>query len=183
MPLFLALTNFCSSKSKPSKAGATLWNVHLIRSSWMGNSCRRVPLMILLLWFIFIFITISHCHGSRSTNVFNLTPNSPHQQTGHFLGFLPRHFPIPSSGPSRKHNDIGLQNWRSPWWSFFFFNKKVTCFFFLNFFLFYFFLLMLKQKWWWGVGWYCKWGLLVMIIKFIFGGFIYIYIYIWQCLY
>ncbi|KAH1079918.1 hypothetical protein J1N35_019679 [Gossypium stocksii] len=36
------------------------------------------------------------------------------QYKGHFLGFLPRRFPIPASGPSRKHNDLGLQSWRSP---------------------------------------------------------------------
>ncbi|KAJ4715264.1 Protein IDA-LIKE 2 like [Melia azedarach] len=75
--------------------------------------CRRR--LVLLFWFLFSFIFLfsHHTHGSRTSNVFTFKPNS-HQSRGHFLGFLPRHFPIPSSGPSRKHNDIGLQNWRSP---------------------------------------------------------------------
>ncbi|KAH0887975.1 hypothetical protein HID58_050404 [Brassica napus] len=35
-----------------------------------------------------------------------------HQVQNHksvqFLGSMPRQFPVPASGPSRKHNDIGL---------------------------------------------------------------------------
>ncbi|KAJ0041325.1 hypothetical protein Pint_27193 [Pistacia integerrima] len=60
-----------------------------------------------------LFISLfGNCHASRTTNLFNPKQNSKY--TGHFLGFLPRHFPIPASGPSRKHNDIGIQNWKSP---------------------------------------------------------------------
>ncbi|GMN32932.1 hypothetical protein TIFTF001_003878 [Ficus carica] len=47
--------------------------------------------------------------------VFNTKPKSSdhdHQVvSGHFLDFLPKGIPIPSSGPSRKHNDIGLQSY------------------------------------------------------------------------
>uniref|UniRef100_A0A7N0V0U2 Uncharacterized protein n=1 Tax=Kalanchoe fedtschenkoi TaxID=63787 RepID=A0A7N0V0U2_KALFE len=32
---------------------------------------------------------------------------------GHFMGFLPRGIPISASAPSRKHNDLGLQSWKS----------------------------------------------------------------------
>ncbi|XP_021899937.1 protein IDA-LIKE 2 [Carica papaya] len=75
--------------------------------------CRRPLLLPLLLFILLIFIfLLGHCHGSRTlnTSVFKVKPA---HNTGHFLGFLPRHFPIPTSGPSRKHNDIGLQSWRS----------------------------------------------------------------------
>ncbi|XVF58728.1 hypothetical protein PTKIN_Ptkin07bG0090200 [Pterospermum kingtungense] len=69
--------------------------------------------LVLLLWLFLIFtFLVYHCHCSRTTNVFKINPKS--QYTGHFLGFLPRHLPIPASGPSRKHNNLGLQNWRSP---------------------------------------------------------------------
>ncbi|KAJ7945272.1 Protein IDA-LIKE 2 [Quillaja saponaria] len=73
--------------------------------------CRR-PLVLLLWLLLFICITVDHCHGSRTTNVFEVNPKP--QYIGHFFGFLPRRMPIPYSGPSRKHNDIGLKNWRSP---------------------------------------------------------------------
>ncbi|XWS29400.1 hypothetical protein CRYUN_Cryun24cG0026400 [Craigia yunnanensis] len=77
----------------------------------MMVQCRRQLVLLLWLFLMFTFI-VCHCHGSRSTNVFKIKPKS--QYTGHFLGFLPRHFPIPASGPSRKHNNLGLQSWRSP---------------------------------------------------------------------
>ncbi|KAG5529145.1 hypothetical protein RHGRI_029726 [Rhododendron griersonianum] len=74
--------------------------------------CKR-PL-VQLLWVVMVFIfAFGQCHGSRSTNVmFNVNPRS--QNSGQFLGFLPRSIPIPVSGPSRKHNDIGLKSWKSP---------------------------------------------------------------------
>lgn len=43
--------------------------------------------------------------------------NGPNKSrfSGNFFGYLPkRKTPLPTSGPSRKHNDIGLQNWRLP---------------------------------------------------------------------
>lgn len=71
--------------------------------------------LVLLLWLFLMFTFIVQlCHGSRTTNVFKIKPKSQYS-TGHFLGFLPRHLPIPASGPSRKHNNLGLQSWRSPW--------------------------------------------------------------------
>ncbi|ESQ31413.1 hypothetical protein EUTSA_v10005301mg [Eutrema salsugineum] len=66
---------------------------------------------------LLLLILLGSCNGARtSTNVFN---SKPHKQENdvvssssrQFLGFLPRHFPVPASGPSRKHNDIGLLSW------------------------------------------------------------------------
>ncbi|EEF28977.1 conserved hypothetical protein [Ricinus communis] len=80
-----------------------------------GRRRRRRSLVFLLFWILLLlFISFfGYCHGSRTTaNVFDVKPKNQHR--GHFLNFLPRHFPIPTSGPSRRHNDIGLQSWRSP---------------------------------------------------------------------
>ncbi|KAK7247553.1 hypothetical protein RIF29_42438 [Crotalaria pallida] len=68
--------------------------------------CKR-PLLIVLWLLLFLFIFMSHCQGSRTTNVFKFKPKSQHH--GHFFGFLPKRLPIPYSTPSRKHNDIGLK--------------------------------------------------------------------------
>ncbi|KAE9601318.1 hypothetical protein Lalb_Chr13g0296521 [Lupinus albus] len=73
--------------------------------------CRR-PLMIILLLLFFLFIFMSHCHGSRTTNLYKFKSKSQHY--GHFFGFLPKGMPIPYSTPSRKHNDIGLISVKSP---------------------------------------------------------------------
>ncbi|XP_010462888.1 PREDICTED: protein IDA-LIKE 2-like [Camelina sativa] len=76
-----------------------------VNSKFFFFTRRTILLLLLLLGF---------CDGARTnTNVFNSKPHndavtsSPTQ----FLGFLPRHFPVPASGPSRKHNDIGLLSW------------------------------------------------------------------------
>ncbi|CAJ1974682.1 unnamed protein product [Sphenostylis stenocarpa] len=68
---------------------------------------RRHQILLLLL--ILFLSTLEHGHGSRTTTVFKFKPKSQHS-TGHFLGFLPKRMPIPYSSPSKKHNDIGLQN-------------------------------------------------------------------------
>ncbi|KAM6590601.1 hypothetical protein CsatA_013206 [Cannabis sativa] len=82
-------------------------------SSYNCSSTRRQR--ILLLW-LFIFTVVlfifGQCDGSRNPQVFKFKPKSS-QLSGHFMNFLPKRFPIPKSGPSRKHNDIGLQSWRS----------------------------------------------------------------------
>ncbi|KAL3728918.1 hypothetical protein ACJRO7_033496 [Eucalyptus globulus] len=77
----------------------------------MGVFIRALKLLLWLSLYLFILF-VAHCHGSRSTqHAFKIKPKQPHDNgIGHFLGFLPRHFPIPASGPSRKHNDIGLQS-------------------------------------------------------------------------
>ncbi|KAG2242272.1 hypothetical protein Bca4012_085021 [Brassica carinata] len=77
------------------------------------------PQALLLLFLCFFFI--HHCDASRAllpSSVFYINPNNNHNKTttgrDHFLGFFPRHFPVPASGPSRKHNDIGQQDLLSP---------------------------------------------------------------------
>ncbi|KAF8085012.1 hypothetical protein N665_0685s0004 [Sinapis alba] len=77
------------------------------------------PQALLLLFLCFFFI--HHCDASRTlspSSVFYIDPNIDHNKNtmrrDHFLGFLPRHFPVPASAPSRKHNDIGLQALLSP---------------------------------------------------------------------
>ncbi|MBA0628384.1 hypothetical protein Godav_023123 [Gossypium davidsonii] len=77
----------------------------------MMVQCRRQVVLLLWLFLILTFL-VHYCHGSRTTKVFRFHQKSHY--TGQFLGFLPRHFPIPASVPSRKHNDLGLQTWRSP---------------------------------------------------------------------
>ncbi|KMT09205.1 hypothetical protein BVRB_6g133070 [Beta vulgaris subsp. vulgaris] len=57
---------------------------------------------------------VDKCEGLRHTHVFRFNPRPRYSNSGHFLGFFPKRYPVPSSAPSRKHNDLGLQNWRSP---------------------------------------------------------------------
>ncbi|CAN8251617.1 unnamed protein product [Cochlearia groenlandica] len=67
--------------------------------------------------FLLFLLLLGFCNGSRtSTNVFNSKPQKEQNDvvspsSRQFLGFLPRHFPVQASGPSRKHNDIGLLSW------------------------------------------------------------------------
>ncbi|OWM91427.1 hypothetical protein CDL15_Pgr017345 [Punica granatum] len=93
----------------------------------MGSSpsLRRRPpqlLHIFLLLLHLLLLLLGHpCEGSRPSpaakNVFEIRPrhHGGHSSNiGHFYGFLPRGIPIPASGPSRKHNAIGLQSLASP---------------------------------------------------------------------
>ncbi|WZZ42832.1 hypothetical protein YC2023_039091 [Brassica napus] len=80
---------------------------HYWRKRSSVNPQALLPLMIVCFFFIL------HCDASRASSpssVFYRNPNNDHNKNtmrrGHFLGFLPRHFPVPASGPSRKHNDI-----------------------------------------------------------------------------
>ncbi|WOG82118.1 hypothetical protein DCAR_0101280 [Daucus carota subsp. sativus] len=68
----------------------------------------RFLLILLHVWFI---VMISAEASRTNSNIFNpkARPNS-----GHFLNNMPRRMPIPFSGPSRRHNDIGLESWNSP---------------------------------------------------------------------
>ncbi|KAL4291067.1 hypothetical protein GQ457_14G002890 [Hibiscus cannabinus] len=76
----------------------------------MMVQCGRQLVRLLWLFLIFSFL-VCFCRGSRSTKAFRIHPKS--QFTGHFLGFLPRHFPIPASP---KMNC--LKPLQSPWSSF-----------------------------------------------------------------
>ncbi|ESQ48027.1 hypothetical protein EUTSA_v10022275mg [Eutrema salsugineum] len=91
----------------------------LTHSHYWRERLSMNPHALLLL--ILCFFIIHHCDASRvssPSSVFYRNPNNDHNKNtmrrGHFLGFLPRHFPVPASGPSRKHNDIGIQALLSP---------------------------------------------------------------------
>ncbi|PIN21062.1 hypothetical protein CDL12_06250 [Handroanthus impetiginosus] len=73
----------------------------------MNSYCRR----LLLLTAVVFILVLGHCNGSRTINDFKVSPESQNQ--GHFFNFMPKRW-IPASGPSRKHNDLGLQSWRFP---------------------------------------------------------------------
>lgn len=121
--------------------------------------CTRPLVRFIWLFLLLVFI-VGNCHGSRVTNVFKFKPKS--QYSGHFLGFLPRRIPIPASGPSRKHNDIGLKSWRSPWRSQFL-DKRWP-----PFLLFFFFLpgiFFINQR---RVGGRCTWGSWWLILSWRF---------------
>ncbi|KAI4348068.1 hypothetical protein L6164_008830 [Bauhinia variegata] len=62
--------------------------------------------VILMLLFLLIYLA-GQSHGSRQTQVFKVKPKS-HAFPPNFYGFLPKAVPIPPSGPSVKHNNIGL---------------------------------------------------------------------------
>lgn len=108
--LTTSCTPIYSDKAKPAQS-TQKWNMAVFR--------RALKLLLWLSLYLFILF-VAHCHGSRSTHhVFKVKPKQSHDNgLGHFSGFLPRHFPIPASGPSRKHNDIGSRSWTSsssPW--------------------------------------------------------------------
>ncbi|KAJ0260713.1 Protein IDA-LIKE 3 [Hirschfeldia incana] len=85
------------------------------------NQLTKTTLILCIL-----LVLLGCCNGARTTNVFKTSSppkqtnevSSPrhhhhhHQVQDHksvqFLGSMPRQFPVPASGPSRKHNDIGL---------------------------------------------------------------------------
>ncbi|KAG2300694.1 hypothetical protein Bca4012_012439 [Brassica carinata] len=86
------------------------------------NQLRRTILILGLL-----LVILSCCNGARTANMFYTSspskqpdvvslPRRHHNRrvqdhkSVQFLGFLPRQFPVPASGPSRKHNDIGLSS-------------------------------------------------------------------------
>lgn len=85
--------------------------------------------LISLLWFFLLvlsFFFIDHSNATRTSHqFFKFNPNN-NQNSGHFYNVMPKRFPIPASGPSRKHNEIGLQSWRLPWRSWSWSRDKLT---------------------------------------------------------
>ncbi|KAL2324610.1 hypothetical protein Fmac_023668 [Flemingia macrophylla] len=69
---------------------------------------RRYIKVLLLLMLMLIYF-VGHSYGSRHTQVFKVHPKDKALPPNIF-GFLPKAVPIPPSGPSRKHNSIGLQS-------------------------------------------------------------------------
>ncbi|XVF37137.1 hypothetical protein REPUB_Repub19eG0119900 [Reevesia pubescens] len=71
-------------------------------------------LLVLVLWLLLLlFIFLVQAHGSsRYSHMFKLKPRSYQNSPRSFFGALPKAMPIPPSGPSKQHNDIGLQSSR-----------------------------------------------------------------------
>ncbi|CAL0316032.1 unnamed protein product [Lupinus luteus] len=74
----------------------------------MGRSRTKSHVYVLLVMLVLMIYLFGHSYGSRHTPLSKAHPKS--QTPNHFLGFLPKATPIPASGPSRKHNDIGFQS-------------------------------------------------------------------------
>lgn len=75
----------------------------------------KKPLIIpIFLCFLFIFLT-DHTSDARYSQFLHSKPktrNSPNM----LFGYLPKGMPIPPSGPSKRHNDIGLHGSQGlPW--------------------------------------------------------------------
>lgn len=106
-------------KTETNKKSSTIEMYPTRPHYWRRRLSINRPQAFLLLILCLFFI--HHCDASRfsSSSVFYRNPNYDHSNNtvrrGHFLGFLPRHLPVPASAPSRKHNDIGIQALLSPW--------------------------------------------------------------------
>ncbi|KAG2663124.1 hypothetical protein I3843_16G014700 [Carya illinoinensis] len=74
----------------------------------MGKGNQVLLLCLLLM----LTVVVSQTHGARHSQVFKVKPRSQNSTHHDFLGFLPKAWPIPPSGPSKKHNSIGLQSSR-----------------------------------------------------------------------
>ncbi|RAL39893.1 hypothetical protein DM860_013094 [Cuscuta australis] len=85
-----------------------------------GGGCASLPLCLALA-LVLIFSTATFSDASRrgggggAYDEFEIGRDTRRPSSGHFADqYLPRkRFPVPVSGPSRKHNDIGLQSWTS----------------------------------------------------------------------
>ncbi|CAK7346806.1 unnamed protein product [Dovyalis caffra] len=71
--------------------------------------------LVLAVWLVLLLTSsVSHTYGSRQTQIFKMIkPNSQNSSPSTFSGFLPKGMPIPPSGPSKRHNGIGLQSSKS----------------------------------------------------------------------
>ncbi|KAK7357245.1 hypothetical protein VNO80_16529 [Phaseolus coccineus] len=71
---------------------------------------RYLNLVLVMLMLFLVIYFVGHSYGSRYTHqVFKVQPKGE-ALPPNFFGFLPKAIPIPPSGPSRKHNGIGLQS-------------------------------------------------------------------------
>ncbi|XWS15245.1 hypothetical protein CRYUN_Cryun35bG0078200 [Craigia yunnanensis] len=75
------------------------------------SSRKLLVLVLWLLLLLFIFL-LAQAHGSSSrySHMFKVNPKSHQKAPRNFCGALPKAMPIPPSGPSKKHNDIGFQS-------------------------------------------------------------------------
>ncbi|KAF3538600.1 hypothetical protein F2Q69_00018622 [Brassica cretica] len=77
---------------------------YLIRTSRINQLMKTIIILGLHL------VLSSCCNGAGTTNVFSTSspPKVQDHRSVQFWWFLPHRFPVPASGPSRRHNDIGL---------------------------------------------------------------------------
>ena len=68
---------------------------------------RHFNVVLVLLLLVIYFV--GHGYGSRHNQVFKVYPKTKDLPSS-VLGLLPKTMPIPPSGPSKKHNDIGIQS-------------------------------------------------------------------------
>ncbi|CAI9778029.1 unnamed protein product [Fraxinus pennsylvanica] len=54
---------------------------------------------------------VDQVQSARHTQFLKVKPKSL-VPPDNFYGYLPKGMPVPPSGPSRKHNDIGLRGWQ-----------------------------------------------------------------------
>ncbi|URE18053.1 hypothetical protein MUK42_35491 [Musa troglodytarum] len=62
---------------------------------------------------ILILFLVSCCDGSRTMHAWYQNPAGK-KKSGGFFEFMPRAMPIPPSGPSKRHNSIGLHGQTTP---------------------------------------------------------------------
>ncbi|CAL9194807.1 unnamed protein product [Musa hybrid cultivar] len=88
---------------------------------------HQVQVCLLFVWFapmgllskgsislvILILFLVSCCDGSRTMHAWYQNPAGK-KTSGGFFEFLPRAMPIPPSGPSKRHNSIGLHGQTTP---------------------------------------------------------------------
>ncbi|CAN6838844.1 unnamed protein product [Brassica oleracea] len=74
------------------------------------RTSRNNQLMKTIIILGFLLFLSSCCNGAGTTNVFSTSspPKVQDHRSVQFWWFLPHRFPVPASGPSRRHNDIGL---------------------------------------------------------------------------
>lgn len=68
----------------------------------------RHVLNVLLVMLLLVIYFVGHGYGSRHTQVFKVYPKTKALDSN-VLGLLPKGM-VPPSGPSKKHNEIGLQS-------------------------------------------------------------------------
>ncbi|KAI3460480.1 hypothetical protein Pfo_017143 [Paulownia fortunei] len=73
---------------------------------------KRPNIIPILLVLICIFLS-GHANTASHTQFHKIKPKT-HTSPHIFFGALPKGVPIPPSGPSQRHNDVGLQGGDGP---------------------------------------------------------------------
>ncbi|KAG5246034.1 Protein IDA [Salix suchowensis] len=67
--------------------------------------------LALVLWLLLITSSVGHIYGARQSQIFKMIkPSSQNSSPSTFMGFLPKGMPVPPSGPSKRHNGIGIKS-------------------------------------------------------------------------